>query len=128
MLAEAQHGGQNQDAGVADLHAAIVVVQCMSNTAVGQRSVCSRDFHTRAEYGCLRRSTEFGRVTCDSLAHWLANSCERSTNAIECRALGFLDSAPWYALEACLEDELRNFFSSTHTSPRKRGFEDRRAG
>ena len=46
-------------------------------------------------------------------------SCERSADAIERRALGFLDGGPWYALEACVDDELRNFFSSTHTSPRK---------
>ena len=39
MLAQAQYGGQNQDAGVADLHAAVVVVQSVGNAAIGQSSV-----------------------------------------------------------------------------------------
>ena len=42
MLAEAQHGGQNQDTGVADLDAAIVVVQRVGNGAIRESRVGNR--------------------------------------------------------------------------------------
>ncbi len=41
MLAKAQHGGQNQDAGMANLHAAVIIVQSVGNGAIGQGSVCN---------------------------------------------------------------------------------------
>ena len=39
MLAKTEHGGQDQDTGVADLYTAVVVVESVGNAAIGQGSV-----------------------------------------------------------------------------------------
>ena len=41
MFAKAQHGGQNQDTGMANLHTAVIIVQSVSNAAIGHGSVCN---------------------------------------------------------------------------------------
>ncbi len=68
MLAEAQHGGQNQDAGVADLDTAIVVVQRMGDGAIRESRVGNRKFDAGAEHRRLGRPAEFGDVTRNGLA------------------------------------------------------------
>ena len=39
MLAKAQHGRQNQDTGMADLHTTVIIVKSVGNGAIGQGSV-----------------------------------------------------------------------------------------
>ncbi len=91
MLAEAEHGGQNQDTGVADLHTAVVIVESVGNAAIRQGSVLNRNFESGAEHGCLGRPAELGYVTCGGLADRLDNTGKRGSNAVEGRALGFFD-------------------------------------
>ncbi len=121
MLAKAEHGGQNQDTGVADLHATVVVVQSVGNAAVGQGSVLNRNFETGAKHGCLGRPAELRYVTCDGLTDRLDNAGKRRTNAIQRRALGFLHGVARYVLVAGVYYKSGNFLSGAHDSPR-RGF------
>ena len=119
MLAKAEHGGQNQDAGVADLHTTVVVVQRVGNAAVGQSSVCNRNFETSAKHGCLGRPAELRCVTCDGLADRLDDAGKRGSQAVESRALGLLHGVARYVLVAGVYYESGNFLSGAHCSPRR---------
>ena len=43
MLPKAQHGGENQDTGVADLRTTVIVVQGVGNGTIGQGRVWNRN-------------------------------------------------------------------------------------
>ncbi len=119
MLAEAQHGGQNQDAGMADLHTTVVIVQGVGNGAIGQGSVCNRNFDTSAKHGCLGRPAELRYVTSNGLADRLDNAGQCGSQAIERRALGFLHRVARYVFVAGVYNEPGNFLSGAHSSPRR---------
>ncbi len=117
MLAKAEHGGQHQDARMANLHTAVIVVQSVSNGAIGQSSVCNRNFDARAKHGCLGRTAEFRCVTSDGLADRLANAGKRGSHAVQRRALGLLHRVARYVLVVGVDYEPGNFLSSAHYSP-----------
>ena len=117
MLAEAEHGGQNQDTGMANLHTAVVVVQGVGNGAIGQGRVCNRSFETSAKYRCLRRPAEFGYITCDGLTDRLGNAGQCGAHAVQRRALGLIHGVARYVRVIGVDYEPGNFLSGTHDSP-----------
>src|SRR5262245_37198047 len=117
MLAQAQHGGQNQNTGVADLHTTVVVVQGVGNGAIGQGSIWKRNFEPSAKYRCLGRPAELGYITCDGLAHRLCNTGQGGSQTVQGRALGLLYGVARYGLVVGVYYEPGNFLSGAHDSP-----------